>query len=268
MDSSVQLRAGDEEIYVIDHADPGLVVHVLEGLDGRSRADLVTEFGLEVVDFVISELESEGLLVGENLTGVELYLSHFGNSSVSMSVSVVGHTQMVEVLKDQVQKNGMTVSEDIAPGDVVLCVVERPDLGFLEQVNRECVGSGRAVLFGDLSHGHHATVGPFYVPGDGACYQCSRTRVVENTASRQEQVAFDEFQREGGPTQSFGVLPEPGEEEVGLEPELRPHQKQYDAQSSGGTAHPEQTMRVAPCGGWDSDHEADQHQSPDQPWSP
>ena len=53
---------------------------------------------------------------------------------------------------------------------------EHPDPPLVAQVNELVCRQAVPCLFADLSHGCHATQGPFHVPGEGACYACYRER--------------------------------------------------------------------------------------------
>ena len=97
---------------------------------------------------------------------------------------------------------------DLPAAGALACVWEAPDLSLCLEVNRAACERRVPCLFVDLSHGRHATVGPFFVPGEGACLACLRARLRETTAAFAELDAAERLMRETGePLPAFGCLP-------------------------------------------------------------
>ena len=94
------------------------------------------------------------------------------------------------------------------PPGVTVCAWTQPDLNLVSQFNRLACERQVGCLFVDVSHGRHATIGPFYVPGDGACYECFRQRLRQNTAALAELDAAHQKMIEGTQTlPPYGCLP-------------------------------------------------------------
>lgn len=225
MDGGVQFRAGDEEIHTLRAEPVAAALSVLALLDGRhSRADIRDRLGAEhhdLLDAVLDELTRNGLLAGENAPAdddlIGRYLAHFPRAASpadlrACRVGLLGAPAAVVVLNRILGEHGISVRIVADPADldcaVTACIWERPDLHWVEQVNQAATQTGTACLFVDLSHGRHATIGPFYVPSEGSCYRCFRHRLHQNTAAPAELRAADEhMRRTSEPLPAYGVLP-------------------------------------------------------------
>jgi len=90
----------------------------------------------------------------------------------------------------------------------LVCIWEQPNLKHVLRVNDAVCRWRMPCLFVDLSHGQHATLGPFYVSGEGACYQCYRNRWRENTATPAEfEAAESAVMHDGQILPAYGILP-------------------------------------------------------------
>jgi oxazoline/thiazoline synthase len=226
MDGGVQLRIGDEEVHVLRTDAPEELRQVLILLDGRRhREGLLAEVARahEFLDELLAELGRAGLLSpapAEAADEAAAYLSHFASELHDPAadlrrarVVVTGPSKglglLLGILREHgVEANAMTGEPRKGLADVMVCLCEQPDLARLFEVNDAACVAGLPCLFVDLSHGRHATVGPFHVPGDGACYRCLRTRLHENTAAFPELRAAEQQMLETGkPLPAFGCLP-------------------------------------------------------------
>lgn len=207
MVGGVQLRAGDEEIFVLETDEPPAAETVLRALaQGNSPADILRHLGSdrgEMLDAVFEQLSSQGLLVERTpATEDEIgrYLSHFDRSPArdirrpAGPVCVIGHDAAAKLLVQAISEHGIEaflaaslvtrVASDAAKAAV--CVWEHLDPALVLEVNAEACRRRTPCLFVDLSHGCHATVGPFYVPGESSCYACYRERWRQNSAALAE----------------------------------------------------------------------------------
>lgn len=235
MDGAVQLRLGDEEVHVLRTDAPELIRETLEQLDGtRDRQALLARLGPDaarllddLLDDLLAELARAGMLSapGAQLDEVRAYLSPTASGTPDpmtalkrARVAVVGHARAAGLMAQVLAEHGIDatpverarVVDGRAPGpdSAVVCVCEQPDLTLLFEVNDAVCNAGLPCLFVDLSHGRHASVGPFYVPGDGACYRCLRARLHENTAAYAELLAAERRMLESGnPLPAPGCLP-------------------------------------------------------------
>lgn len=192
MDGAVQLRRGDEDVHVLRTDAPDVARALLERLDGtRSRADVVAGLGPHA-DALLTELLAALGPAGLLATGRSIL-----DALRSARVAVVGHEPSAARLADLVTEHGARASvrargESLDGADACVCVAEAPDLALFHSVNDSACRASLPCLFVDLSHGGHATVGPFFVPGDGACHACFRARLHENTAAFAEQRAAEQ----------------------------------------------------------------------------
>ena len=210
MDGAVQLRVGDEEVHVLRTDAVERLKGLLARLDGsRDRSAESAPLDAEdahLLDDLVTQLDSLGLLASERSV----------DPAPAARVAVIGHSPSAELLASILREQGLAawVSEreqattgDHAPAALV-CVCEAPDLALQLAVNDAACAAKIPCLFVDLSHGRHATVGPFYLPDDGACYRCSRARLRENTAAFAELLAAEEQMiATGRPLAKTGCLP-------------------------------------------------------------
>jgi bacteriocin biosynthesis cyclodehydratase domain-containing protein len=210
MEGGVQLRHGDEEVQVLRTDAADLVRALCERLDGRRDR----EAALSGLDPSAGPLLDEllGLLEEADWLGGPVF--DFDAVLRAARVAVVGHDRTAERLVDVVAEHGMAVTlrprgaNALADTDVVVCASEAPDLALFFEVNDAACEARVPCLFVDLSHGLHATVGPFFVPGEGACARCFRARLRENTAAFDELVAAERQMLESGePLPAYGCLP-------------------------------------------------------------
>lgn len=210
MDGAVQLRVGDEEVHVLRTDAVERLTGLLTRLDGdRGRAAESPPLGAEdahLLDDLVAQLDSLGLLATERAS----------DPAPAARVSVIGHAPSAELLAAILGEHGLAASvrerEHATTGDpapaVLACVCEAPDLALQLAVNDAACAAKIPCLFVDLSHGLHATVGPFYLPDDGACHRCFRARLRENTAAFAELLAAEEQMiTTGRPLAKTGCLP-------------------------------------------------------------
>lgn len=241
LDDAVQLRGGDEEIFVIQSERPDVVERVLRALlDGQTRECLGQVAGPEHAELLrelLAELEAQQLLRDQPLDErdeIARYLSHEVHSGSSLpvrrptgSVGVIGQSPSADLLSRALGEHGLDVHRlepDVSPqavglpgSDVRVCVWEQADLRRILDVNAAACQHRQPCLFVDLSHGRHATLGPFYLPGETACYACYRERWRQNTSSPAEFDAAHRMMVQGStPLASYGLLPAFRYQVVGL----------------------------------------------------
>jgi bacteriocin biosynthesis cyclodehydratase domain-containing protein len=233
MDDAVQLRAGDEEIHLIETDTPDVVEKLLaqlsEGLGPEALGKTAGREHADLVDTLIDRLAAERLLLNEPIDQddeIARYLSHFMGYAPYPEVRrptgpvwVTGHSAGVDLLAEALGEHGVEVyatahagpSENDDTGrhvEAIVCIWERPDLPMVLRVNAAACRRRTPCLFVDLSHGRHATLGPFYVPGEGACYHCFRQRWRQNTAAPAEFDAAESAMLDRqGPLPAYGTLP-------------------------------------------------------------
>lgn len=212
MDGAVQLRVGDEEVHVLRVDDVPRLERLLERLDATRKRDAESApLGAEdahLLDDLVAQLGSLGLLAAESPPDL----------APTARVTVVGHAPSAALLASVLCEHGLSASvrerEQATSGDLarapaaLVCVCEAPDLALQLAVNDAACAARTPCLFVDLSHGRHATVGPFYLPDDGACHRCFRARLRENTAAFAElRAAEEQMIKTGRPLPEAGCLP-------------------------------------------------------------
>lgn len=232
MDGAVQLRAGDEEIHLIETDAPGLVERLLDqlgrGLPREAILEAVGEEHGQLLDAVVEQLAAQRLLLHQPIDQEDetsLYLSHFMGYAPYPKIErptglirIVGHRRCASLLARALEEHGIEAgvtgegspSEEPADGSAkaIVCLWEQPDLETVFRVNAAACRNRTACLFVDLSHGRHATLGPFYIPGEGACYQCFRERWRQNTAALEEfEAAQSAMLQRKEPLAAYGILP-------------------------------------------------------------
>lgn len=209
MDGAVQLRVGDEEVHVLRTDAPEHLIRLLAELDGgRERGAESAARSAEdahLLDDLVAQLDGAGLLAAAP-----------AEPMTATRVAVVGHAPSADLLASVLTEHGLSASvserDQITRkgGDpaTLVCVCEAPDLALQLAINDAACAARTPCLFVDLSHGRHATVGPFYLPGDGACYRCFRSRLRENTAAFAElRAAEEQMLTTGRPLPKIGSLP-------------------------------------------------------------
>jgi len=157
------------------------------------------------------------------------YLSHFpsarstgfsrngdgipAKAGTTSAVCIVGDAAGTKLLAQAIGEHGIDAScthhaepDECVGGQLTVCAWEQLDAKLVSQVNEAACREGRPCLFVDLSHGCHATIGPFYVPGESSCYECYRQRWRQNTAALAEADAAWDAARQR-PAAPHGTLP-------------------------------------------------------------
>ena len=235
----IQLRAGDEDIFILEtdacEDAQRWLRQLAAGLTvAEVQAGIPTD-GLPMWNAVVAQLESERLLSDQQIDpGDEIatYLSHCTAPGALVErpqgqIIIHGKTRSAQLLAAAVAEHRFVpVLEDAALDEaarpatsVVLevCLWEQADLSRTMQINAQAVAAQRPCLFVDLSHGRHATVGPFYVPGEGACFHCYRQRWRQNTAAPEEfDAATEAMMDRNAPLPAYGLLPASRYQVVGI----------------------------------------------------
>lgn len=209
MEGAVQLRIGDEEIHVLRSDAPQQLERLLAALgahvDSDAAAVPLSPEEEHLLDHLVTELGGAGLLAPERPT-----------ESHGSRIEVIGHAPSSALLASVLAEHDLSVSvrerylldqREDSPA-VLVGIVEAPDLALQFALNDAACAARIPCLFVDLSHGRHATVGPFYIPGESACYRCLRARLHENTAAFAELRAAETRMLETGrPLPSAGCSP-------------------------------------------------------------
>jgi bacteriocin biosynthesis cyclodehydratase domain-containing protein len=186
----VQLRDGDTHIHVLKTHPPELASRVLSLLDGtRDASDICDALGIEhatLIQDLLEHLSREGCLANDD--------DRARVALAAARVSIHGHTPSKRLALALLAEYGVATEEAASgsPGTVHMCVVEQPDLSVMTAVNAAVCAEKQACLFVDASHGGYATVGPFFIPNESACYVCFRRRLHENTKAYAELVSAEQ----------------------------------------------------------------------------
>jgi len=238
MADAIQLRAGDEQIILLHSPAPQQLFELLKLLDGRHRIDELVDKtdlgGRGAIDLVLEHLASNNLLAATNGKPDELvrYLGHTVNDADEVvqqlrnrSVVILGSNPGVSLMVSMLGECGIDAGQyrswpqvnqkpnadgSVPKGvpDVAVCIWEQPDRTQVTAINESACHSGTPCLFVNMSHGQHASIGPFFVPGQGACYQCLIARLYENTTGYRELQATDAFMDQTGQALAgYGVMP-------------------------------------------------------------
>jgi bacteriocin biosynthesis cyclodehydratase domain-containing protein len=193
MGDAVQLRLGDERVHVLSTDPPEVARRLLDGLrEGGDRATLVAAAGERheaTIDEALATLAEHDWLERP---------SREVGSQAKPTLGVAGHEPSASLFLSIAGEQGMLAAPwragipEAAGSRAMVCVCERLDLALAHAVNDAACEERVPCLFVDLSHGRHATIGPFFVPGEGACYRCMRARLRENTMAYAELVAAEE----------------------------------------------------------------------------
>jgi bacteriocin biosynthesis cyclodehydratase domain-containing protein len=204
MENGVQLRSGDEDIIFLavdktqrSVSDYTITLHKMDGQNSIEDLLRIGLLGLEELQNLIVELKKQNLLSSpRNAYNNPIALCFHGDKALEniLHATLQEHFSTIEYVSEK-------------DAHLVICAVEKPNLGLLETVNQNAVKIKKPALFIDLSHGLHATIGPFYIPDEGPCYHCLHTRLLQNTATYPEQIAYDQFQRQNNDVKSYGPLP-------------------------------------------------------------
>jgi len=223
MSDGVQLRAGDEDIHVLRVDSPRWAVALLKAIDGTRDRDALVELAdgdAAWIDDLLTQLNDAGLLTNgqsKHHDPIAVHLSQYMTDPQQAvdalrraTVAVVGHPSCVAPARRLIDEHAMQSFSVPLQGrgdgdgdgdvpiitcDLVLCAWSAPDLDLVERVNAAAIAQRQPCLFVDLSHGRHATVGPIFVPGEGACHACFRARLHENTAAYDELIAVEQAMR-------------------------------------------------------------------------
>ncbi|MCA9270817.1 MAG: TOMM precursor leader peptide-binding protein [Planctomycetales bacterium] len=236
----LQLRAGDEEIFVLEADDSADVGHWLAKLaSGLTVAQVQADVRVDATltwEAVVDQLTVARLLSDQHVDPddeIGSYLSHFYESrrlidSPLGRVLIHGGSRSAQLLQQALAEHhieSIVVDSGEFDSDIVesplptieACVWEQADLSWAMKVNARAVTARCACLFVDLSHGRHATIGPFYIPGEGACFHCYWQRWRENTAAVEEfDAAAESMLTSGAPLPAYGLLPAFRYQVVGL----------------------------------------------------
>jgi bacteriocin biosynthesis cyclodehydratase domain-containing protein len=230
MKDGVQLRAADEETWFVRTATPELALQLLTRLrEPVTREALLAAAGPEhaaFIDSILDQLRSQNLLVQSSAVAddgeIPRYLMHFpqarGMAGLrSATVGILGDKSVTNLLARNLEEHGVRASAvtlgekaegDGRPGDVIVCAWTRPDLASVMEANAFACSRRLPCLFLDLSHGQHATLGPFYIPGEGACYACFRDRLRQNSLSPAELIAAEAHMLDHhSPLPAYGAMP-------------------------------------------------------------
>lgn len=221
----VQLRAGDETVFVLETEQPADLSRWLESL--RNAHETPPQFPSLSNKFVTSlhqQLLHAGLLIdasNDQSPSARYWLSWpqtFRGGPAQPprgSVQIISPDPIGETLTTVLTEHGFDARAAISPEyspnpqDVARVVAwEAPHLSFVLAANQFAVQQQIPTLFVDLSHGRHATIGPFFVPKEGSCYACFRRRWREGSAARKEmELAEQQMVETRRSLPAFGCLP-------------------------------------------------------------
>lgn len=222
----VQLRAGDESVFVLETRHPNALAAWLDSLrQPHDQAPESPSFSRDYVTSLHGQLLGAGLLIDASVNDSpnSRYWVHWPRTLQGEPVRPPkGHVRIVSpdpfgaILANVLSDQGFTCHSTPALGDgdderhdlAWVIAWESPHLSFALDANERAARHRVPCLFVDLSHGRHATVGPFYLPGEGSCYACFRRRWREGSASRAEHEAAEQAMlATRRPLPAFGCLP-------------------------------------------------------------
>jgi ribosomal protein S12 methylthiotransferase accessory factor len=173
----LHLRSGEREIYHFDGEVEPWLPELLRQLDGRERIELPGIAPREI-DRAVGQLREAGLLEGDNPTPVRATLH--------------GESTLWSALRPLVTGDGLLVvhEETVRPSE-------------LREINRR-----REPWMVVSLQGAWARIGPLFVPGETACWECYRARLASN---REDAEAFRAWEALDVPP---GSRPDPANESV------------------------------------------------------
>lgn len=230
----VQFRVGpwSGPVYTIQDDDgDGDVRRLVRTLDGSTSVrDVVAEFDGETREQVVSILAAlaEKGVVTTGASGgdgpVADDAARYGAVRASLSdddvdaarrkgVAVVGGGAMADLVTENLAEMGVdpvTVAPDeravlgeaVEAADLLICAVDRPRPDLLSDLNRRAHDAETAWLVGQI-HGLDGFVGPTVFPGETACYECFRERMLANVAFGNDAYPSDYAEK----ATAMGLLP-------------------------------------------------------------
>lgn len=229
----VQFRVGpwSGPVYTIQDDDgDGDVRRLVRALDGSTAVrDVVAEFDGETREQVVSILAAlaEKGVVTAGATGdgsVADDAARYGAVRASLSdddvdaarrkdVAVVGGGTVADLVTENLAEMGVdpvTVAPDeravlgeaVEAADLLICAVDRPRPDLLSDLNRRAHDAETAWLVGQI-HGLDGFVGPTVFPGETACYECFRERMLANVEFGNDAYRSDYAEK----ATAMGLLP-------------------------------------------------------------
>lgn len=236
----VHLRAGDEQIVLLESAIPGSVlVRLLEKLDGNHSLDdlnraMESAMSAKEIESTIDHLRAHHLLRDhcvwpEGIDAEEKdmlrYLTEFGlnpdevwKKLRSTSIAVVGNGPLADAFVKDLSLHGIgTVipvspeNENLAaaiPQQSLLILAEEEHSSFSANImNPRCLESQKPWLYVSLAPGQHALIGPLFVPHQTCCFSCYEMRLLTNTESPGASESLRHHVANGGKTTAIGCFP-------------------------------------------------------------
>ncbi len=202
----VQLRTGDEKIVAISTDNPELLVDAIEGLRRPFyESELILQPGINKGEFheLVSSLRSSGFI----LPVITPHAEGLTPLLIAPGIAISGDGEAVEIFSEIAHLHNLKIERIDQATGVLVSITEQPNISRHERINQLAIESGRSALFIDMSHGAHATIGPFYIPNDGACFACQRERLYQNSGALTEQQSYDQWQRTGGQARGTPIKP-------------------------------------------------------------
>jgi bacteriocin biosynthesis cyclodehydratase domain-containing protein len=212
----VQFRVGpwSGPVYTIqDDNGDGEVRRLVRSLDGstpvREIADRFEGETREQAISILAALTEKGVLAAgcddSNGSNEPDATASYGAVRASLSdddfdaarkkdVAVVGGGTTVDLVRENLRGMGIdpvTVAPDervvlgeaVERADLLVCATDQPRPDLLADLNRRAHDEETTWLVGQI-HGLDGFVGPTVVPGETACYECFRERVLANVSFR------------------------------------------------------------------------------------
>lgn len=217
-EDGVWLRAGDDDVVTLSSSgDPALLERMLALLDGQRSlpkllADLANVAEEESVLCALGVLKANGLLEEgeqpENVPGeladwvqaflhpetvqeLEAVLLHIA----AARIAVVGAGDLGRDIAASLTRHGIDVIEarGVNERDLTMAIVapDRYDSELFSQVNQWALTQRMPWLLVTCASESHATVGPFFVPGETCCYHCFEQRLQSNRANCREHLDWE-----------------------------------------------------------------------------
>lgn len=211
-DGEVVLEYGQRIVCLAGRAGTALIPVMLPLLDGTRTLDEIVEVLGEAarpaIEAALERMDESGLLIGgPPLSGdipapiggtAELFAAlHPVRGTLPEShrllesgrVAVVGTGAAAVEVARLLRLTGVDVrrAETISPEvDLTVCAPSPAELPMLGSWNEQALAAGQAWLQVLPFDGRYAAIGPLYLPGDTACYECFRLRRLANLDAAEE----------------------------------------------------------------------------------
>jgi bacteriocin biosynthesis cyclodehydratase domain-containing protein len=217
-EDQVIFHYGDSVICLKGRAAGDILTRLLPVLDGRHSVDDIASISNEdakVVNAAINLLERYDLLMNgsapaenDELARTSVFLSAIGGVSATQSiherlaaarVEIIGSSNAASELLRGLHGSGIVGAysgsvSDFAeePADLTIVAPSTSEVSLLRDINKTAIAKRRPWLQLLPYDGRFAAIGPLFVPGETACYECFQLRRASNVKYSKEYLKLDE----------------------------------------------------------------------------